>query len=280
MIDQLQTRLFNVQPSATLYHYTSLQGLMGIIESRVLRASDVRYMNDSTELTYALNMIQTAIADRAPATPTDARSLSAFATWLRDQINKGPMLFSASFRANGNLLSQWRGYASHGKGMSLGFNPAAIQRLAVDQGFSLGQCIYDPKQQIGLIEDIIDTVLSMCSDSRCLNSVFDEIEGDLLSMCALFKHPAFIEEQEWRLVSPPFTDAGGKPISFREGKAMLVPFYEFTIELSGTIELDHVFVGPTPNADLSVTALSHYLTLHSARPGGGISESGIPYRQR
>lgn len=61
---------------------------------------------------------------------------------------------------------------------------------------------------------------------------------------------------------------------------MLVPFYEFTIELNGTIELDHVFVGPTPNADLSVTALSHYLTLHNAHPEGSISESGIPYRQR
>ena len=38
------------------------------------------------------------------------------------------VLFGASFRANGNLLSQWRGYAVHGKGVSIGFNPREIVR--------------------------------------------------------------------------------------------------------------------------------------------------------
>ena len=61
MIEELRGQLFENEPKATLYHYTSLQGLMGIIESRKLRASDVRYMNDSTELTYALNLLQNAI---------------------------------------------------------------------------------------------------------------------------------------------------------------------------------------------------------------------------
>lgn len=280
MIEQFQKQLFAGAPDATLYHYTSLQGLMGIIESKVLRASDVRYMNDSTELTYALSLIQAGISSRQGLRGQDKEILSVFSTWLRDQINKGPMLFSASFRANGNLLSQWRGYASHGKGMSLGFNPRGIQTLALEQGFSLGRCIYDPEQQSTIIEALIDKVLSLCSGTTCVTSVLDRIEGDLLSVCALFKHPAFAEEQEWRLVSQPYGSAHGHPIAFREGKGMLVPYYAFGLELSEVIQLDHVFVGPTPNADLSVNALAHYLALHNARPERGISECEIPYRQR
>lgn len=280
MIDQLRAELFAAEPSNTLYHYTSLQGLMGIIESRTLRASDVRYMNDSTELKYAFNLLQKAIAVRTAAQTKHDDTLFFFSTWLRDQINKGPMLFSASFRANGNLLSQWRGYASHGKGMSLGFNPGAIKALATEQRFSLGQCLYNPEQQSKIIETIIDRVLAICASSSCLQASFDQLEGALLGICALFKHPAFAEEQEWRIVSQPYACPQNHPIGFREGKAMLVPFYRFNLAHNGAVRLDHVFVGPTPNADLSVTALMHYLTMHKADPTNGISECDIPYRQR
>jgi hypothetical protein len=34
----------------TMYHYTSLTGLMGIVEQRNLWVSDIRYLNDSEEL--------------------------------------------------------------------------------------------------------------------------------------------------------------------------------------------------------------------------------------
>lgn len=155
MIKQLRTELFATKPRATLYHYTSLQGLIGITQSRKLRASDVRYMNDSTELTYALNLLKDAIESRKSTNVAEKTVLSAFSIWLRDQMNKGPMLFSASFRESGNLLSQWRGYSAHGKGVSLGFNPAAVQKLADQQTFSLGKCIYDPEKHIDFIERII-----------------------------------------------------------------------------------------------------------------------------
>lgn len=280
MIDQLRAELFSAEPSDTLYHYTSLQGLMGIIESRTLRASDVRYMNDSTELKYAFTLLQAAITSRTSEHSQHDEALLFFSTWLRDQINKGPMLFSASFRANGNLLSQWRGYASHGKGMSLGFNPGAIKALATEQHFSLGQCLYDPKKQSKIIETIIDRVLAICASSACLSTSFDQLEGDLLGICALFKHPAFAEEQEWRIVSQPYASPHSHPIGFREGKAMLVPFYQFNLAHDGAVRLDHVFVGPTPNADLSATALLHYLSVHNANPANGISDCDIPYRQR
>ena len=190
------------------------------------------------------------------------------------------MLFSASFRANGYLLSQWRGYSNHGKGISLGFNPTSIKYLASQQQFSLGQCLYDIAQQRAMAEKIVTGVISMCTDPAQVHSVLDSIEGDLLGICALLKHPAFAEEQEWRLISPTFLTVDDNPISFREGKAMLIPFYLFDLEQNGMIDLDHVFVGPTPNADLSVNALKHYLMLNNAHPSAGISDSHIPYRPR
>ena len=253
---------------------------MGIIESRQLRASELRYMNDSTELLYALDLLQTAITARAQKATDDKFLLSNFSHWLHNHITRGPMLFSASFRANGNLLSQWRGYSNHGKGISLGFNHQAIQSLASAQNFYLGECLYDVGKQQTLADRIIDCVTSMCNQHEEIGVVLQGIEADLMSICALLKHPAFTEEQEWRLVSPIFTSATSGSIAFREGKAMLVPYYVFDLEQEAEIKLDHVYVGPTPNAALSVSALTHYLTQKRARPAYGISESEIPYRPR
>lgn len=280
MIAALRAHLFSAIPDETLYHYTSLQGLMGIVGSRTLRASDIRYMNDSTELIYALNLLQTTIASRTYPNPEQNAALSIFSAWLREQINVGPMLFSASFRANGNLLSQWRGYSNHGKGISLGFNPQAIKALADKQHFSLGRCLYSVTEQQALADEIVSIVVSMHAEDSDLHKALDDIEGDLLGICALLKHPSFAEEQEWRLVSPAFMSVGDKPIAFREGKAMLVPHYLFKLETNGAIALDHVYVGPTPNSELSVNALSHYLKGEDALPARGISDSQIPYRPR
>ena len=253
---------------------------MGIIESRHLRASELRYMNDSTELVYALNLLDTAITARSRSGSSPTEFLSSFSHWLHGQINQGPMLFSASFRANGNLLSQWRGYSNHGKGVSLGFNHDSIQSLAVAQNFYLGQCLYDAEKQHVLAYEIVDCLISMYQEGADINTIFQSIEADLMTICALLKHPSFAEEQEWRLISPTFTTTASAPIAFREGKAMLVPHYLFDLELDGRVNLDHVFVGPTPNATLSVNALMHYLTNKGAKPLNGISDSEIPYRPR
>ncbi len=48
----------------TLFHYTSTEGLIGIISSNVLRATNVQYMNDTSELQYSKEMLHVQRADR------------------------------------------------------------------------------------------------------------------------------------------------------------------------------------------------------------------------
>src|SRR6266699_2930071 len=51
-------------PSDHLYHYTSLNGLRGILESRAFWATDIRYMNDMSEAGYASNVVLDALKNR------------------------------------------------------------------------------------------------------------------------------------------------------------------------------------------------------------------------
>ena len=46
----------SVNKRNVLYHYTSLSGLLGIIENKCIWASDIRYLNDSNEFSYTIEL--------------------------------------------------------------------------------------------------------------------------------------------------------------------------------------------------------------------------------
>lgn len=288
MISAITRSLFTQAPSETLYHYTSLSGCLGIVDSGELRASDIRYMNDSTELRHTLDLLSRLLTQRILAGVDEPEFLNTFLEWLSHRVVSGPMLFGASFRANGNLLSQWRGYSVHGKGVSLGFHPGEITQRAQAQGFSVGRCIYDPVRQEKLIEEVIDGVEKLARQSGMpvprgekAHSLFESIEEDLLRIAAVLKHQAFEEEQEWRLVSPVITDPAHGAVDFREGASMLVPYYRFDLRGEGDgVPLNHVYIGPSSNAELSKHSLRLYLQKRRSCPRDGIAYCQIPYRKR
>jgi hypothetical protein len=292
MIEHITDRLFSVSPRSTLYHYSSLAGVLGIVSSGELRASDIRYMNDSAELRHTLDILRNYITERVIAGSDNPILLNELLEWLSHRIVSGPMVFGASFRANGNLLSQWRGYSSHGKGVSLGFNPAQIQACARRQQFQVGKCVYDPVEQRALMEQLVNVLEARAAElesptatgsrRRSWQRLFEEIEGDLLRIAAILKHPSFEEEQEWRIVSPVLSRNENSRIQFREGASMLVPYYAFDLSSAEnkTLVLDHVYLGPTSNIELSMTSLELFLAQRNVTPSLGISYCDIPYRQR
>ena len=103
-----------------------------------------------------------------------------------------------------------------------------------------------------------------------------------MRIAAILKHPSFQEEEEWRMVSPVFSDLDRAPIRFREGTSMLVPYLEFRLATApgAPLELEHLFLGPTPNISISMNSLELCLARHGIRPRSGISYCQIPYRQR
>ena len=295
MIQEITSKLYSDIPKERLYHYTTFSGLLGIVRSSTLWASDIRYMNDSAELKHTLDLIRIEITKRVVAGHTKPDLLNQFLDWVTHRITNGHMLFASSFRANGNLLSQWRGYSRIGKGVSLGFNPGFILECAKKQSFQIGKCIYNRKSQRRLIAQVIDSVEALAdgtdedpgihskeSRARAYQCIFQKIESDLLRIAAILKHPSFKEEEEWRIVSPVITDYLKEPVLFREGTSMLVPYIEFNLATRSnpTIFLEHLFLGPTPNITISMNSLAMLLAKQGIRPDNGISYCQIPYRAK
>ncbi len=291
-IDTLSQELYADIPMATLYHYTTFTGLLGIVGTRTIWASDVRYMNDSAELRHTADLIKAEVQERIHGGHANGNLLAQFADWVEHRITNGHMLFGASFRSHGNLLSQWRGYSAPGKGVSLGFCPDHILRCARKQEFMIGKCIYEPHRQRALIKQVLDAVEQLAEKkaaatssaskrSALYRSAFASIEIDLLRIAAILKHPSFREEKEWRIVSPVIANTAEAPILFREGHAMLVPYIEFSLELAGEPPvMDHLYLGPTVNMNISMNSLKMFLEQHGIVPRRGIDYCQIPFRQR
>src|SRR5580704_14459526 len=100
-----------------LFHYTSQAGLLGIVSSNVLWATNALYLNDSSELDYGL----TAAREKLRAVLNRSSAVSEL---LRrtDRLLKLPILlpdrnfYACCFCEESNLLSQWRAYADRGGG--------------------------------------------------------------------------------------------------------------------------------------------------------------------
>lgn len=241
MIKNITERLYLESPEEPLYHYTTFAGLMGIVESRAIWASDIRYMNDSAEIKHTADLLGAEIAARLASRDANQKLLGQFTDWIANRMTNGHMLFGASFRSNGNLLSQWRGYSVLGKGVSIGFDPQYLVACARRQACRLGKCIYDLGEQKALIKQIVDEIQTLAQihgentdqsrrpPNQSYYDIFELMESDLLRIAAILKHPSFREEEEWRIVSPVLSDYVESPVQFREGTSMLVPYLEIKL---------------------------------------------------
>lgn len=187
------------------------------------------------------------------------------------------------FCEEGDLLSQWRGYAGGSQGYSIGFDLQALAQAASDKRFILGKCIYDSNVQRMIVKQAIEYCLQeeLAIPSRTQWGFHGPL-ADMLFRCgAFFKDPSFCEEKEWRLISPTVMFRDGQ-LAFRVGRSMIMPYYALPIMHDGVLPIRHIFIGPCPHMDLAksaVTALLIQHGMHGPLQGQQIAlELKIPFR--
>lgn len=198
--------------SGIVYHYCSLEAFKSIIENKCLWLCDVEKSNDSAERIYFENIMLDQIDHYAEdlKSKNDAdKELALHALQLVKEALQNPEterapVYSCSFSYNGDQLSQWRGYADDGYGISIGFWTDGFKRFLPEYAFR--QVNYNYEQAKQTCWDIIQTALSYCRESKTKNSklsynsilvpnVLSQVEHSNI----FFKSSAFAEEQECRI---------------------------------------------------------------------------------
>ncbi len=292
MLNTIARELYEMMPTHFLYHYTGYEGLLGIVHSDEIWATDIHYFNDSSELRHAVDLFRAELRKFPQGAQYPANLLEQLDAWLHQRLADGHMLFVACFSEAGNLLSQWRGYTPHGNGVSLGFEPAYLQACATAQDFRLGMCIYERSAQLSVAARVVEDLLAharsigpsdqhQAHPSQSYYPAFSQQEVDLLGISALLKNAAFSAEVEWRAVSSVAPNYVASPALYRAGKATLIPYKPFKLRSAdhAHMQLAHVYLGPTAENNLAMSALSTFLTGNHVSPKHGVCASMLPYRE-
>jgi len=276
----------------TLFHYTGIGALLRIVESKKLFASHAYYLNDSQEITHASALLGDILTRYEGCVDSqETEFLGEFARWLQSIRQEQYGIFIFSLSEQQSLLSQWRSYTPHGKGVSIGFSTAFVNDLLAETGFRLAKCIYDYNEQRELVSALAEKMFeSFRQRKNTLNltnrpkskqyfSFLDEFRGDLLQVFSIIKHHSFQEECEWRIISRYFPSFQDATLHFREGASMLMPYIEIPFPHSQTNKkvFDKVVLGPSQNQNLSMAALSSYLSNQNVCDL--TLNCGIPYRK-
>ena len=260
-----------------LYHYTTPDGLIGIVEKRTLWATDVFYLNDSEEFALGIQIARDYMKDlkeKAKSEPTVGRL-----EWLLNEFKGiGPLrkktVYVSSLSVEDDQLSQWRAYC-RGGGFAIGFKVGRLKKLATDQSFVLEQCIYEPQEQSQLITGAVDSIAGAWLNS---SAPWPEQTGEgprfeislklvhkLSRLSPMLKNQAFLEEKEYRLISEPSASYVEGQKKFRNQRGLVVPYREFRLDDDDLWRQVRAVVGPTPHPEESKASV--YELLRSDRTG-------------
>jgi hypothetical protein len=95
VIAKLTQELYAEKAVRPLYHYTSLDGVIGIVKAGALRATEIRYFSDAAEMKHTVELLSSLISYRNIFADSDdnARLLEQFRKWVTHRVRDGHMLF-------------------------------------------------------------------------------------------------------------------------------------------------------------------------------------------
>jgi hypothetical protein len=234
-----------------VYHYTSLEGFVGIVNARSIWMTDYSYLNDHRELMHGADIVQEVITKISQVT-VEQKILQLVTSWADMLAEVRSRICITSFSADGDSLSQWRAYGP----IAIAF-PVRPLALHVNQA-RLQPVIYDPECQRKLVEIFVHHVccayrLDM-AEARLtgIENIYENFEN-ILELICFFKDPAFGTENEYRLAyidRPELVSRFGKTEkSFRVAKGRLVPYVSSRDVLASKhrnfkLEFAHVVLGP------------------------------------
>lgn len=280
---------FAVDPPEWLYHYTTLSNAAQIFKTRSLWLTKIQYLNDETELKIALTCFERAI-EAAAAAERDEEKRELFLHAAEEIYTfEHTNICIGSFCDSGDLLSQWRSYASSGGGVALGFSGRRLKQLQNRGYLNVWRCVYEPKTQDRLAQGLVrllDRGYEIIRKRRkpdtwkqAKTELVGQFSTTFLRVAPVFKSEHFAEEREWRLVTVPMEvrDQGYRALVSDERVSQ---FYVLTFDPPEDRKHDfigRVTVGPTANPERVGSTLAIY-AMKEGFEEIACSRSAIPFR--
>lgn len=273
-----------------LYHYTTADGVRGIVENREFLATKSDFLNDKLEFQYAVEVME-RLTEKYIVNP-DLRE--RFFSKLKKEIDRLGVItptcdadgdcdmdemsfYVVAFSKLQNNALLWAEFTDF-RGYCLEFDYEKVVEGFQNRVFLHGTVIYDEEEQMnGLLESLLSCIRNLIEEGAADLEGFFEEEADpseesldqlvmemavVCSVYAMFFKKSFFEgEEEYRFIFPPLINHIGtdKP-KFRLLDQIFLPY--IMVEFEGKkedIPLESVMVGAKNNSDIAVRGMRYFL---------------------
>ena len=231
-------------PPDKIFHLTDSDGLLGILKSKTLWSSLATSLNDCMEIRHALHEAEDILRVRLRENASEY--YSSLLAYTLDPSSAPPEVqaevsaFVISFCDRCSKSGQWLHYGKRGRGIAIGFSP----EIAGTMKRTLVKIDYDLNSQRTRLASLIDTGRAIVDGfpanmTEKIRTSQTRLAAHIVSLylpmlAAMMKHPAFREEDEWRLVGfhivlngKILADKSGRDeIKYRRSNESLVPYEE------------------------------------------------------
>lgn len=201
--------------SGLLCHYTTPEGLQGILREGSLWATNVQFTNDPEEFKFAYKLFKEVA--RKILTPDDIQYFINGLDIFGEEHEQHRVYF-ISFSENQDDLSQFRAYSNNGNGYALVFRAKElVDALSADvrdnnfrTAFSLRRALYGEgllRESHTRVLDLVKANLEKCDDtafsprrSRLIHNLAIVCQEYLRESAVVFKQSGYHSENEFRAV--------------------------------------------------------------------------------
>lgn len=203
-----------------LFHYCSNFAFLSILQERQIILSELTLSNDTLEGRWAKRIFSQLCSEDSVLAEHVEKLSSNF-----DFLTEFASAMGFCLSEDGDLLSQWRGYADNGAGLSIGFNKEYLEKIrSLNDGGTLQRVIYQHDEQKAELSQVMSEIKKqvglgafkpLFTGGLLMTTPVSEADKKQITEASqalwmsylfaiphlyTFKNPAFREEREWRLV--------------------------------------------------------------------------------
>lgn len=296
--------------SRVVYHYTTQRGLIGILRTKKIWASNILFMNDEKEYELIFDRAKENLNQVLYGEHTGEKEKQ----WVKLLLNsldqpggihilppdqpkptlnekfQGASVYATSFSKIDDDLAQWRAYGSQNDSYSIGFRVEALRKLSPKQISFLVECEYEEDIQKNWINKIVQTSISKCYEPKYEegNSINLDLFDNLRVLSPIIKHSSFSEEREIRHFSffqrlskfeeyrQNINTLRPEQPDFREGNIAPIPYISLDLpEDEENFGIESIRVGPTSDPELAKHSIVELLARIDIRAGPSLSTSNL-----
>jgi hypothetical protein len=286
LLERLDTK---PDPDQLVWHYTTGAGLIGIVESGSLFATQVSCLNDATEIRYSAKKLREALSALSAGMngeQPEAALVKRFAELLQDNEaapTSAPLpYFVSCFSSLEDDLSQWRSYGGGENGYAIG---VMVKDLFGVPNSLVARVNYDAETHGAVAREAAEATVKFYKEGlkegiEDWDNIFLELWDYTLTQVAPFlKDPGFAVEQEVRLVHL-LEQTEMSQLKVRQRKTMMSRHLPMRFPSAGQlgVPISKVIVGPCRHREITRISVDTLLRTHGY-PSGLVVSSQRPYQE-